>query len=216
MFFEETHPAHALNQKQAYYACALYGYQDTLLTNVGRQLYAKTYIEGATDFIFGQRSRAWFEKCDLGVVPLLPNSNSNSTTPPPHGWITASGRSSDDDGWYVINKSKVDASAHFTRGAKGKVADGAYFLGRPWRNFARVVFQRTELGSVINSAGWAIWNVGDEKTDQVVYGEFKNKGPGAKGERAAFASELEEEVKVETVLGEGYAGEKWVDGKFLK
>jgi pectinesterase len=201
------------SQKQAYYACALYGYQDTLLTNIGRQLYAKTYIEGATDFIFGQRSRAWFEKCDIGVVPLLPDSKNNGTIPP-HGWITASGRSLDDDGWYVIHKSTVDASAHFTRGAKGKVADGAYFLGRPWRNFARVVFQRTELGRVVNPAGWAIWNVGDERTDEVVYGEFKNKGPGAKGERAAFAVELGEEVAVETVLGDGYEG--WVDGKFLK
>jgi pectinesterase len=56
--------------------------------------------------------------------------------------------------------------------------------------------------------------VGDERTDEVVYGEFKNKGPGAKGERAAFAVELEGEVAVETVLGEGY--EVWVDGKFLK
>jgi len=96
------------------------------------------------------------------------------------------------------------------------VADGAYYLGRPWRNFARVVFQRTELGRVVNGAGWAIWNVGDERTDRVVYGEFKNRGPGAKGERAEFSSELVEMVAVETVLGEGYGADGYVDGKYLK
>jgi pectinesterase len=122
----------------------------------------------------------------------------------------------DDDGWYVINKSKVDSAGAFKRGVKGKVADGAYYLGRPWRNFARVVFQRTDLGSVVNAAGWAIWNVGDERTDRVVYGEYRNKGPGAKGERAEFSRELEEEEVVETVLGEGWETDGYVDRKYLK
>ena len=118
----------------------------------------------------------------------------------------------------MINKSKVDSAGAFRRGGNGngEVADGAYYLGRPWRNFARVVFQRTELSRVVNSAGWAIWNIGDERTDQVVYGEFKNKGPGAKGERAAFARELEGEVEVETVLGVGWEGDGYVDRKYLK
>ena len=37
----------------ACYACQLTGYQDTLLSNQGKQFYGKTYLEGATDFIFG-------------------------------------------------------------------------------------------------------------------------------------------------------------------
>jgi len=118
----------------------------------------------------------------------------------------------------VINKSNVAAA--FAPGKNGgkklKVDDGSYFLGRPWRNFARVVFQRTEMSRVIDPAGWAIWNVGDERIDEVSYGEFGNKGPGAKGERAAFARELEAPVQVETVLGEGFAGDKYVDSRYLK
>ena len=124
--------------------------------------------------------------------------------------------SADDDGWYVIDSSRVGASKNFPGGKKGDVAAGAYYLGRPWRNFARVVFQRTVLGGVVNSAGWSIWNVGDERTDGVFYGEYENKGPGAKGERAGFSRELEEPVLVETVFGEGYGGEGWVDGRFFK
>lgn len=51
-----------------YYACQFTGFQDTLLTQQGTQVYAGCLIEGATDFIFGQYSPAWFENCDLRVV----------------------------------------------------------------------------------------------------------------------------------------------------
>ncbi|KAL1586839.1 hypothetical protein WHR41_04068 [Cladosporium halotolerans] len=184
--------------QQGYYSCALTGYQDTLLAQQGTQLYARSYIEGATDFIFGQRARAWFESCDIGVV-----ANNQS------GWVTASGRSSDDAGWYVINESRVEA-------APGNVVeDGRYYLGRPWRSFARVVVQNTRLSKVISPAGWSVWNVGDERLENITFAEYGNKGPGAKGERASFAEELEAPVAIETVLGEGWKGEKYVDLKFL-
>lgn len=51
-----------------YYGCAFTGFQDTVLTQSGRQLYAKCLIQGATDFIFGQQSFAWFEKSDIRVL----------------------------------------------------------------------------------------------------------------------------------------------------
>lgn len=51
-----------------YYACQITGYQDTVLAEEGYQLYAQSYIEGATDFIFGQYSPAWFNECDIGVL----------------------------------------------------------------------------------------------------------------------------------------------------
>ncbi|KAF1784136.1 Pectinesterase, Asp active site [Phytophthora cactorum] len=34
----------------------------------GRELYARTLIRGATDFIFGMNAQAWFENCDIEVV----------------------------------------------------------------------------------------------------------------------------------------------------
>lgn len=51
-----------------YYASAFTGYQDTLLANTGKQLYAGSLIQGATDFIFGQNAAAWFEDSDIRVV----------------------------------------------------------------------------------------------------------------------------------------------------
>lgn len=51
-----------------YYACSFTGYQDTLLAQIGYQLYAGCMIEGVTDFIFGKNTPAWFENCDIRVL----------------------------------------------------------------------------------------------------------------------------------------------------
>ncbi|KAE8888582.1 hypothetical protein PF003_g27184 [Phytophthora fragariae] len=63
-----------------FYGCNLTGYQDTVLADKGRELYAKTYINGATDFVFGRYAQAWFESCDIETIGT--------------GYITASGRES--------------------------------------------------------------------------------------------------------------------------
>jgi pectinesterase len=96
------------------------------------------------------------------------------------------------------------------------VGDGVYYLGRPWRNFARVVFQKTELSKVINPAGWGIWNVGDDRTNATYFAEYENKGPGAQVQRANFSREIGGPIAIETVLGADYARAKYVDRKYLK
>ena len=181
--------------KQGYYGCAFKGYQDTVLAQLGNQVYAKSYIEGATDFIWGQHARAWFDGCYIGVL----NAD--------HGWITANGRNSTTNpSYYVINKSKV------THAIGAKVAAGAFYLGRPWRNYARVVFQKTSLSNVINPQGWSIWDAGDDRTDHVSYGEYKNTGVGAKGNRS-FGESLSAAVRISEVLGSNY--KSWVDVSYL-
>ena len=141
------------DQNQGYYGCGFYGYQDTVLAETGAQLYARCYIEGATDFIFGQRAAAWFDGCDIRVVEAS------------LGFITASGRSSNDTSYYVINNSTVAAAD----GAD--VPSGAYYLGRPWREYARVVFQETSMSDVINPAGWSVWSTTNPQTDHVTFGK---------------------------------------------
>lgn len=93
--------------------------------------------------------------------------------------------------------------------------DGAYYLGRPWREYARVVFQNTAMSAVINAAGWHIWNDGDEHTCCVLFGEYGNTGAGASGSRASFATKLDSPVLVETILGGGYAGEAYFDQSYF-
>ncbi|KAF2760768.1 carbohydrate esterase family 8 protein [Pseudovirgaria hyperparasitica] len=182
--------------KQGYYACQFKGFQDTVLSQTGAQVFAKSYIEGATDFIFGQHASTWFDGVTIGVLSASV------------GYITASGRSSSSDAnYYVINKSTVQAASGNT------VTAGAYYLGRPWGNYARVVFQNTALSAVINSAGWKIWNTGDERTDHVTFAEYGNTGAGASGTRASFSSKLSAPVAITTILGSGYTS--WVDTSYL-
>ncbi|KAL7285103.1 hypothetical protein ACG7TL_000195 [Trametes sanguinea] len=136
------------------YGLKITGDQDTLLANVGAQYYANSWIEGAVDFTIGD------------------------------GFITASGRSSDDGNWYVIDSSTVQGT-------------GKAFLGRPWRDFARVVFQKSTLGSNV--------------TDHVTFAEFGNTGPGATGPRASFSTQLSAPVSILTVLN----STSWIDPAFL-
>lgn len=168
-----------------------------MLAETGTQLFARCYIEGATDFIFGQTAAAWFEKCTIGVLPTS------------YGTITASGRTSSDSSYYVINNSVIGA-------APGQnVASGTYYLGRPWGDYARVAVQQTSMSNVINAAGWHIWNTGDERTDHVSLGEYGNSGTGAKGPRASFASTLKSPLTIGQVLGSSYASQEYVDSSYL-
>jgi pectinesterase len=167
-----------------------------VLAQTGTQLYAKSYIEGATDFIFGQHGLAWFASCDIRVLPTT------------YGLITASGRSSSEPGYYVLDHCNVAAKSGTT------VSAGSYYLGRPWRNYAQVAVQNSVLSNVINAAGWHIWNTGDERVDHVSFGEFGNTGAGAAGNRS-YGKKLAKAVGIADVLGSGYASAAYVDTSYL-
>ncbi|KAG8682605.1 hypothetical protein FRC09_016657, partial [Ceratobasidium sp. 395] len=79
------------------------------------------------------------------------------------GYITASGRSTADANYYVIDNSTI----------KGM---GSCYLGRPWREYARVVVQNTNIGSNVVAAGWKVWSTDDPRTGHVYYGEYANTG----------------------------------------
>ncbi|KAF2437972.1 carbohydrate esterase family 8 protein [Karstenula rhodostoma CBS 690.94] len=185
----------AQGDKTGFYGVSFKGFQDTLLANNGAQVYAKCYIEGATDFIFGMMAAAWFDGVDIRVLAG-------------GSYITANGRdSSSNPSYYVINKSTVAVASGQSVAAK------SYYLGRPWRNYSRVVFQNTSLSNVINAAGWHSWGTDEPKTDHVEYGEYGNTGAGASGTRASFAKKLSSAVSISTVLGGSYTS--WVDTSYL-
>ncbi|KAF2732331.1 carbohydrate esterase family 8 protein [Polyplosphaeria fusca] len=183
---------------QGYYACQFKGYQDTILTNKGSHVFANSLIVGVTDFIFGQHASTWFDRVDIRVL------SANL------GYITANGRdSASDQSYFVINNSTVAAADG------NNVSAGTFYLGRPWRSYARVVFQRTTLSLVVNAAGWRVWNTGEENIDHVLFGEFENSGPGASGKRASFGSKLAAPVRIGTILGTGWANATFVDRGYL-
>ncbi|RQM10247.1 hypothetical protein DD237_002298 [Peronospora effusa] len=49
-------------------ALAVDVYQETVLTDKDLELYTRTYINGAIDFVFGCYVQAWFEPCDIGII----------------------------------------------------------------------------------------------------------------------------------------------------
>ncbi|HEY4107402.1 pectinesterase family protein [Puia sp.] len=167
--------------------CRLLGNQDTLYagTEGSRQYYKNCFIEGTTDFIFGEAT-AVFDHC---VIRSLTNSYiaAAATTPRQRfGFV------------FLDCRLVADTGAH-------KV-----FLGRPWRPFARTVYIRTEMGEHIVPAGWDNWrNPQNEKT--AYYAEYESAGPGAvAAKRVSWARQLStDEAKtysVDNILGE------WVKG----
>ncbi|KAG8630654.1 hypothetical protein KVT40_002273 [Elsinoe batatas] len=177
---------------QGFYGCNFTGYQDTIYANEGRQIYAQSFISGATDFIFGLRARAWFEEVDIDVIGP--------------GFITANGREAENNtSFYVFNKARIEGSS----------GPNSTYLGRPWRQFSRVVFQRSYISDVVRPEGWSRWDA-VQTTANVVYKEYKNYGPGAAtGARANFSSRATEPVKIAEILGKNYEKEEWVDRTYL-
>ncbi|KAF2833417.1 carbohydrate esterase family 8 protein-like protein [Ophiobolus disseminans] len=181
----------AQKTNQGFYGCKFTGYQDTIYANEGRQIYAKSYINGAVDFIFGLRAIAWFE--DVDIESIGP------------GYITANGREAQNNtSIYVINQSKVFGSS-----------PNSTVLGRPWRTFSRVVFQKSYLGDVVKPEGWARWDA-VQSVENVVYQEYKNFGPGAGlVARANFSTQIERAYRPVDLFGKRFESEGWVDGDYL-
>ncbi|CAE6484308.1 unnamed protein product [Rhizoctonia solani] len=167
------------------YGCKLTGYQDTLLAQSGAQFYGRSFIEGAVDFIFGQHASIWITQSTINSVG--------------NGAITASGRSSNDANYYVIDKSTIQGT-------------GTVYLGRPWSDYARVVFQNNQIGSQVQAAGWEVWSTTTANTDHVFFGEYMNHGPGAwRNGRVKFATNMTAGISIDTVLG----STSWIDKSYM-
>ncbi|KAF2025477.1 carbohydrate esterase family 8 protein-like protein [Setomelanomma holmii] len=182
----------AQKTNQGFYGCKFTGYQDTIYANEGRQIYAKSYISGAVDFIFGLRAQAWFQNVDIETIGP--------------GFITANGREAENNtSIYVINQSRIS----------GTSGPNSTYLGRPWRPYSRVVFQKSYLGDVVSPAGWSRWDA-VQSVENVVYEESNNFGPGAAiQQRANFSSQLTGPIKIEAIFGKRFEKEVWVDENYL-
>lgn len=166
--------------------CRLLGNQDTLYAakENSRQYYQDCYIEGTTDFIFGEAT-AVFRRC---TIKSLTNS-----------YITAAATRRGHLFGFVLMDCKLVADTAARR----------VFLGRPWRPFAKTVFIHCELGGHIAPAGWDPWK-GDrmfpDKEKTAYYAEYENTGPGASiNDRVAWSKQLKKkeakQYTIENILG---------------
>ncbi|WP_353132865.1 pectinesterase family protein [Pseudopedobacter sp.] len=163
--------------------CRFLGFQDTLYTyGIGsRQFYENCYIEGTTDFIFGS-STAYFQGCEI----FCKKGGS---------FITAASTPDTVQYGYVFKDCKII-------GEEG----ASYYLGRPWRPYAKTVFINSYLGKHIKPEGWDFWRKESNK-QTAFYAEYKNKGEGFKPrDRVSWSHQLsDEEAKkytVQEILGD--------------
>ncbi len=154
--------------KVAFKNCRFLGNQDTLYPHgeKSRQYYKNCYIEGTTDFIFGW-STAVFEGCEIF---------------------------SKKGGSYVTAASTLEGAPYgfvfLNCRLTGDAPADSYYLGRPWRPYAKTVFINSYLGQHIKPEGWHNWNKPDaEKT--AFYAEYNSTGPGAApAKRVKWAKQL--------------------------
>lgn len=144
--------------------CRFLGWQDTLLLNRGRHYFADCLIEGHVDFIFGGAT-AYFDRCHVHCLRDGYITAASTPKDQPHGFVFADGR---------------------ITGAEGVRT----YLGRPWRDFARTVFLRTEMSAAVLPAGWHNWSKPAAEATSF-YAEWANTGPGADAtERVTWARKL--------------------------
>jgi len=170
--------------------CKLLGHQDTLFTGplpkvaiqpngfagpkehspriFTHQYYFNCYIEGDVDFIFGS-AFAFFEKCIIfSHKKNLDTSKPQENEVEIHGYITAASTPKEEPYGYIFYKCKIqsDCPKH------------SVYLGRPWREYASVLFQQCQLGEHIHPQGFHDWN----KTNfhnTFRFSEGQNYGPGS-------------------------------------
>lgn len=142
--------------KSTFTNCRFLGFQDTLYTYGGnnRQYYKNCYIEGTVDYIFGAAT-AWFENCTLFCKKA--------------GYISAASTADTTKFGHVFNKCKII----------GDAPNNSFYLGRPWRPYAKAAFLNCELSAVIKPEGWNNW--GKESNEKTAYyTEYNNSGAGSK------------------------------------
>lgn len=158
--------------------CRFLGFQDTLYPHGegSRQYYKDCYIEGTTDFIFGW-STAVFEECEIHAKKG-------------GSYITAASTTGDTTYGFVFIRCRFTSDA----------PANSFYLGRPWRPYARTVLIDCELGQHIRPEGWHNWNKPEAEKNSF-YAEYNSSGPGAApAQRVPWSHQLSgEEAKKYTV-----------------
>ncbi|XP_037043383.1 pectinesterase 31-like [Bradysia coprophila] len=143
---------HVEGDRAVFRDCAILGNQDTIYaaSQNSRQYYSNCYIEGTTDFIFGEAT-AIFDNC---LIRTLRNS-----------YITAASTRPETKFGFVLRNCTIISATDVT----------SVYLGRPWRPHAKTVFLNTTMGSFINPSGWHNW--GSEANEATAfYAEYNTQG----------------------------------------
>lgn len=135
--------------------CRFLGFQDTLYTHGdnSREYYYKCYIEGTVDFIFGAATCV-FDNCTIYGKK--------------GGYYTAASTAANKQFGYVFMNCTLT----------GDAPANSYFLGRPWKPTAKVVYMNCSMTNMVKPEGWNNWGK-EENEKTAYYAEYNNRGDGA-------------------------------------
>lgn len=179
---------HCESDRSVFRHCAFLGFQDTMFNGNerSRQLFVDCYIEGTVDFIFGPAT-VWFEQCHIHALA--------------DACITAASTPAENPYGYVFDHCRITAAPEVKQ----------FRLGRPWRNYANVLFKECELPAKVSPDGWNNWN--DPKRELTArFAEYHNTGEGAAtAGRVTWSRQLSdaeaEKVTLERVFSQ--AADNW-------
>ncbi len=161
--------------------CRLSGYQDTYKANTGaRGYFTGCLVEGAVDFVY-DGGMEWFDDCTINLV----KGNGHITAPAESGMPMTKVM------YPELSADKFYPGLFFrncTVTAADGVADGAYDLGRPWKEGCGSMFIQCKLPKAISAAGWAAWGGTENKCSLYEYKNTDSDGkPIDTSKRASFS-----------------------------
>ncbi|MDV9168812.1 pectinesterase family protein [Streptomyces sp. W16] len=193
--------------RSAFFDCHFLGHQDTLYADslalgvFARQYYARCYIEGDVDFVFG-RATAVYDHCHFRTL------NRTDLATAPYGFVFAPSTAVANPRGYLVTHSRVSSQA----------PDGYYKLARPWvpgsDTTARpmLTVRETVLGAGIDAVA-PYTNMSEAYPWQSQrFAEYRNTGPGAEigapENRPQLTAEQAESATRDVYLGDWKPGRR--------
>lgn len=148
----------AKGARQQFIQCRFVSYQDTLYVHSGAQYFKNCYIQGNTDYIFGEAT-AVFENCTInnvseGTAVTAPRTPQSAT----YGFVFLGGSLKANPTTSTVRSNHV-------------------YLGRPWGPYAAAAFIDVNLGAHIAIDGWTTMHENDLSNTRFL--EYGSTGPGA-------------------------------------
>lgn len=81
------------------------------------------------------------------------------------------------------------------------------YLGRPWRDLARVIYQYSSLSDIVNPIGWTTLDL----TATPIFEEFENTGAGSDTSQRVNETVATAAVTMAQLWPEGYG---WIDSTY--
>ncbi|XP_050205410.1 probable pectinesterase/pectinesterase inhibitor 51 isoform X2 [Mercurialis annua] len=185
--------------------CEFIGHQDTLYAHSLRQYYKSCRIQGNVDFIFGN-SAAIFQDCEILVNPRQekPEKGENNA-------LTAHGRTDPAQSTgFVFQNCLINGTEEYMKLYQSKPKVHKNYLGRPWKEFSRVVFIHCNFEAIITPEGWMPWT-GDFALKTLYYGEFENSGPGSNvSQRVPWSNRIPAEHVYTYSVQNFIQGDEWI------